>query len=170
MAHDAPAGGCPLEAYREYLRLFARIQLDSCLRGKLDPSDVVQETLLKAHQAIEARTFRWQSDAAMAAWLRKILANTLRDTVRKFAAGARDVYRERSPEESSARLEAWLAPESTRRSAGPLTGRRQSGQMEHPAGARWPTGRGLCSHPGGAPGTIVGNPSAPVPGKTARHL
>ena len=113
MAHDAQAGGRPLEAYREYLRLLARIQLDSCLRGKLDPSDVAQETLLKAHQAIAARTFRWQSDAAMASWLRKILANTMTDAARKFAAGARDVYRERSLEgsleESSARLEAWLA-------------------------------------------------------------
>ena len=113
MAHDAPAGSCPLRAYRESLRLRAWLQLASGLRGKLDPSDVAQETLLKAHQAIAAQTFRWQSDAEMAAWLRKILANTLTDAVRKFAAGARDVYRERSLEgsleESSARLEAWLA-------------------------------------------------------------
>ena len=113
MAHDGRAGGRPLEAYYEYLRLLARIQLDSHIRGKLDPSDVAQETLLKAHQAIAARTFRWQSDAEMAAWLRTILANTMTDAARKFAAGARDVYRERSLEgsleESSARLEAWLA-------------------------------------------------------------
>ena len=109
MAHDAQANGRPLGSYHEYLRLLARIQLDSCLRGKLDPSDLVQETLLKAHRAIEAKAFRWQSDAEMAAWLRKVLANTLTDAVRKFAAGARDVYRERSLEESSARLEAWLA-------------------------------------------------------------
>ena len=76
MAHDGPAGGRPLEAYHEYLCLLARIQLDSRLRGKLDPSDVVQETLLKAHRAIEAQTFRWQSDAEMAAWLRKVLAKS----------------------------------------------------------------------------------------------
>jgi RNA polymerase sigma-70 factor (ECF subfamily) len=70
MTADANAGGRPLEMYREYLGLLARLQLDSRLQGKLDPSNVVQDALLKAHQAIEARTFRWQSDAEMAACFR----------------------------------------------------------------------------------------------------
>ena len=101
-------------SYRELLQVMARrLQLDPRLKRRFDSSDLVQETLLKAHRAIEAQTFRWQSDAAMAAWLRTILANTMTDAARKFAAGARDVYRERSLEasleESSARLEAWLA-------------------------------------------------------------
>jgi RNA polymerase sigma-70 factor (ECF subfamily) len=111
MAEEGEGGARPLEQYREYLHLLARLQMDPRLRGKVEPSDVVQEALLKAHRARDQ--FRRGGDAETAAWLRRILANTLTDAMRRFAAEARDLNREysleQSLEESSARLEQWLA-------------------------------------------------------------
>jgi RNA polymerase sigma-70 factor (ECF subfamily) len=102
-----------LERFRQYLRLLARLQLDPRLRRKLDPSDIVQQTLLQAHQARDQ--FQGRTEAERAAWLRQILARTLANAARDLGRGKCDVRRERSleaaVEESSARLEAWLAAE-----------------------------------------------------------
>jgi RNA polymerase sigma-70 factor (ECF subfamily) len=112
MAREATTRGQPLEKYREYLRLLARLQLDARLQAKLDASDIVQETLLKAHQAESDGRFHRQSDAETEAWLRQILANTLADAARKYAAGKQDVRLEQSLqaalEDSSSQLQAWL--------------------------------------------------------------
>jgi RNA polymerase sigma-70 factor (ECF subfamily) len=87
-----------LEAFRNYLRLMAQTGIDASLRGKADPSDLVQECLLKAHQRFDQ--FRGQSEAELAGWLRQILARNLTDLARRFhAAGARQVSRERSLED-----------------------------------------------------------------------
>ncbi|HEY7428823.1 MAG TPA: sigma-70 family RNA polymerase sigma factor [Gemmataceae bacterium] len=115
MATQAEGSERPLENYREYLRLLARLQLDPRLRGKLDPSDIVQEALLKAHEKRDQ--FRGQTEEERTAWLRSILANTLIDVARKYGAQGRDVAAERSLEaalhESSARLEHLLATDAS---------------------------------------------------------
>ena len=105
-----PAPG--VEEFRDYLHLLARLQLDPRLIGKVDPSDVVQQTLVKAHQHLDQ--FRGNSLAEQAGWLRRILANTLIDAARKFG---RELDLEHSLEQgfnqSSARLEAWLAADQS---------------------------------------------------------
>jgi RNA polymerase sigma-70 factor, ECF subfamily len=99
-----------LEHFRGYLRLLAGLGVGGRYRAKLDPSDLVQQALLRAHQA--SMEFRGATAAEMAAWLRRILARTLADALRDLGRARRDVSRERSLEaaldESSARLERWL--------------------------------------------------------------
>jgi RNA polymerase sigma-70 factor (ECF subfamily) len=112
-ADDVP--GLAWERYREYLHLLARLQVAPRLQAKIDVSGIVQMTLLEAHQALGQ--LRGQSEPQQAAWLRRILIHNLADELRKLAAGKRDVGRERSLEaaleESSSRLEAFLAADQS---------------------------------------------------------
>ena len=109
---NQPEALARLEDYRDYLHLLARLQLDARLQGKLDPSDVVQQTLAKAHQNRDQ--FRGRTAAEQAAWLRRILANNLVDAARKYQRElAVEFALERGVQESSARLEAWLAAEQS---------------------------------------------------------
>jgi RNA polymerase sigma-70 factor (ECF subfamily) len=114
MAADAEAGRV-LEPFRKYLRVLAHVHLDARLRGKLDPSDVVQQTLLRACVGLDQ--LRVREPGVVAAWLRKILARTLADAVRDLERAKRDIGRERSLQDaldqSASGLEAWLAADQS---------------------------------------------------------
>jgi RNA polymerase sigma-70 factor (ECF subfamily) len=103
------------EQFRSYLNLLVRLQPEAELRGKIDLSGVVQQTVLEAYQALDR--FQQLNEEQQRAWLRKTLAHNLTDEVRKLRTARRDVGRERSLEaaleESSARLQAWLAADQS---------------------------------------------------------
>lgn len=105
----------PIEAYCDYLRLLTRLQLPPLLRGKLDASDMVQQTVLQAHA--NRAQFRGRTEDEWVGWLRAILANVLTGALRTYGAGARDIFRERSidasVEASASRVEQWLAAEQS---------------------------------------------------------
>jgi RNA polymerase sigma-70 factor (ECF subfamily) len=107
--------GRALEQYRDYLHLLGRLRLHDRFPGKLDLSGVVQDTLLKAHLAGDR--FPWGRDTEELAWLRRTFACNLIDELRRLTAAARDATLERSLEtaleESSARVETWLAAEQS---------------------------------------------------------
>jgi RNA polymerase sigma-70 factor (ECF subfamily) len=114
----------PLEEYGGYLRLLARTQLDPHLRGALDPSDIVQHTLLQAHQHLNK--FRGKTGAELQAWLRAILAQQLAIAARKGGRGKpRIVSIEAALEQSSARLRDVLASMDS----SPSTGSMRSEQL-----------------------------------------
>jgi RNA polymerase sigma-70 factor, ECF subfamily len=104
-----------LESFRNYLHLLARTGLDRRIQSKLDPSDIVQATLLEAHR--DWGQFRGEAIAERAAWLRQILARNLANAARDLGRKKRDVARELSLEaqlnDSSARLEAWLVSDQS---------------------------------------------------------
>jgi RNA polymerase sigma-70 factor (ECF subfamily) len=104
-----------LDRFRSYLLLLAQVRLDPRLKGKLDASDVVQQTLLEAHQG--RGQFRGHTPEQQAAWLRQILARNLANAVRGLRRQKRNVARERplqaALDESASRLENWLAAEQS---------------------------------------------------------
>jgi RNA polymerase sigma-70 factor (ECF subfamily) len=115
MSGGAKGGDLNLEDYRDYLQLLAQLHVDRPLRGKIDLSGIVQQTMLEAHEALsQAGPLQ---GGHVAAWLRRVLANNLADEIRRLRTGKRDVIRERSLdaalERSSSRLQSWLAAEQS---------------------------------------------------------
>jgi RNA polymerase sigma-70 factor (ECF subfamily) len=83
-----------LEQYRHYLYLLARARMGRLLQGRVDPSDLVQETFLVANRDFDA--FRGTTEAELVGWLRKILVARLADQIRRHVkAKARDLRLER---------------------------------------------------------------------------
>ena len=90
---DARFIGQLLQHYRNYLMLIANAQIEPRIQHRVSPSDVVQETMLKAHRHFA--NFRGNSERELLAWLRQILVNNLATFVEQhMMAAKRDVRRE----------------------------------------------------------------------------
>ena len=78
---DAAVGSL-LETYRNYLRLLARMEIGRRLQGKVDASDLVQETFLEAHRNFHR--FQGTDEPQFACWLRQILVAKVANLVRHY--------------------------------------------------------------------------------------
>jgi RNA polymerase sigma-70 factor (ECF subfamily) len=104
-----------LGSYTKYLKLLARVQIGRRLQGKVDGSDIVQETFLEAHR--QMANFRGVTEAELIAWLRRILAGQIALNLRRYlGTKRRDVKLERELivqlDESSQMLDGQFATAS----------------------------------------------------------
>jgi RNA polymerase sigma-70 factor (ECF subfamily) len=114
---DGAALGQLLELYRGYLALLARLQVGRRLQGKVDASDLVQDTFLEAHRHFAQ--FRGTAEGELVEWLRQILAGLLANLVRRYlGTQRRDIRLEREladqlAQSSQALDQSLVAPSST---------------------------------------------------------
>ena len=111
---DSSSANALFEKYRNYLSLLATTQIHAKLRARASASDIVQETMIRAHRGFEK--FRGTTEGEFVSWLKSILARRIQSLVQNHVdAQIRDVRREVSLDtvgkwidRSSARLETVL--------------------------------------------------------------
>jgi RNA polymerase sigma-70 factor, ECF subfamily len=116
---DPERFGALLEQYRPRLRRMVALRLDPRLHGRIDPSDVIQETFLEASARLAAYLrrptmpfflwLRFLAGQKLVTLHRHHLGTRMRDAGREVA-----LYRGRLPEATSAALAAQLLGHETR--------------------------------------------------------
>ncbi|MEM7312568.1 MAG: sigma-70 family RNA polymerase sigma factor [Planctomycetota bacterium] len=86
---DEDARGRLVQQLQSYYYLMADRHLDRKLRNKINPSDIVQESLAKAFDQLP--TFRGTNENQLHAWVRTILMNEIQTVRRKFRQPKRNV-------------------------------------------------------------------------------
>lgn len=82
-----------LESYSGYLHVLSRTQLDKRIQHRVDPADIVQETLMEAHR--DFVKFRGTELHEFTGWLRQVLVHNLANAVgTHMLAAKRSVHRE----------------------------------------------------------------------------
>ncbi len=75
------------ESCRAYVGFLARSHVESWIQAKVDSSDLIQQTLMEAHQGFP--DFSGQTEGEWIAWLKQILKHNATDFVRRFGAAKR---------------------------------------------------------------------------------
>jgi RNA polymerase sigma-70 factor (ECF subfamily) len=98
---DRTAAGDPaardrlLARHREKLRRMVAVRLDRRLAARVDPSDIVQETLADAARRLD--DYVRHRPMAYYPWLRRLAADRVDKAHRRHTAGRRSVGREEAP-------------------------------------------------------------------------
>jgi RNA polymerase sigma-70 factor, ECF subfamily len=92
LAGDSGSREALFQQLRTYLLFVARDHVDPHLQGKFGPSDIVQQSMMKAVE--ELPHFRGTTAVEFKGWLRQILVNEANMARRTFAAAKRDIRRE----------------------------------------------------------------------------
>lgn len=101
---DASACGELLQRYRAQLRRMIAVRLDPRLAARVDPSDVLQETLAVANRRLQ--DYLRDRPLPFYPWLRRLACDQLADLRRKhIRAGQRSVTREEPPPLSNASVQ-----------------------------------------------------------------
>jgi RNA polymerase sigma-70 factor (ECF subfamily) len=113
---DNAAIGQLMSRHRAYLRRVVDVRMDAALRPRIDPSDVVQETLAVASRRLD--DFIARRPTTFRVWLRRKAIEGLVDARRTHLALKRDIRRDNSiSDASSLAIARGLFRESTGHSA-----------------------------------------------------
>jgi RNA polymerase sigma-70 factor, ECF subfamily len=99
-----------LDRLHPALLLWAETQTPAWVRAKVDPADLVQQTLVEGLRAGDR--LAGKPDPEVLAYLRRTLTNNAIDAARKYARTRQDVSPDAAAE-SSRRLADWLAADDT---------------------------------------------------------
>lgn len=99
---DSHALGMLLEHQRDFLRRLLTLRMEPALRRRVDPSDVIQETLVVASQRID--DYLRRRPVAFRVWLRRKAIERLIEHRRRHFAQKRSVQRELPLQEASSAI------------------------------------------------------------------
>ena len=101
-----PANDDEFGEYRDYLMVLARSQISVDLRGRIDPSDLVQETLCDALRDLPSTGARTRAETM--GWLRSVLTFNLVDRLRRLRLERQVVSLDGSLDQTSAGMSRFV--------------------------------------------------------------